>query len=227
MNLKRNKKVLVLVSILLVIIIFSTSLLTGCVSGMSPIGWSGIAVVDGTLYTGSKEGRLVSVDLNANNARRFAEAIKATTSGTSCIGGSACGGSVPAIAIYGTPAMAEVPVLGKLAYIAGYNGKIYAYTADTLQQRWIYPIEGYLQSIISGIVVAGNFLYFGCTDGYVYALDASTGVEKWKFNTGDQIWSTPTIDNNMLIIGSFNKTVFAVDANSGTESGDLLPLLPM
>jgi eukaryotic-like serine/threonine-protein kinase len=218
LNLKRNKKAFILVSILLAVIIASSIFLTGCVRGMSAIGWSGIAVADGTIYAGSKEGRLVSVDLNSNNARRFAEPIKSPASGgSSCFGGSACGGSVVAVAIYGTPALTEVPVLGKLIYIAGYNGKVYAYTADTLQQRWIYPIDGYLQNIISGVVISGDLLYFGCTDGYVYALDVSTGVEKWKFNTGDQIWSTPVIDNNLLIIGSFNKTIFAIDATSGTE----------
>jgi outer membrane protein assembly factor BamB len=108
-------------------------------------------------------------------------------------------------------------VLGKLVYIAGYNGKVYAYTADTLQQRWIYPIEGNLKPIISALVVSGDLLYFGCTDGNVYALDVATGVEKWRFATGGEIWSTPVLDNNLLIIGAFNKTVFAIDTASGTE----------
>ncbi len=219
MNLKRNKKAIALVSILLALVIVCSILFTGCVRGMSAIGWSGIAVSDdGLMYTGSKEGRLIAVDSNKNIVVDRADPIKvASTGGYSCFGGSACGGSVTAVAIYGTPALAEVPVLGKLAFIAGYNGKIYAYTAATLEQRWIYPIEGYLKPIISAVVISGNLLYFGCTDGYVYALDIATGAEKWKFNTGGEIWATPVIDNNLLIIGSFNKTVFAIDAATGTE----------
>jgi outer membrane protein assembly factor BamB len=220
LNFKRNKKALVLVSIILAIVVISATLLTGCVRGMSPVGWSGVSVADGTIYAGSKEGRLVSVDLNSNNARRFAEPIRTPSSGGSaCLGGSStsCGGGTPAVAIYGTPAFSEVPVLGKLTYIAGYNGKVYAYTADTLQQRWIYPIEDNLKPIISGVVVFGNMLYFGCTDGYVYALDTATGGEKWKFNTGSEIWATPVIENNLLIIGSFDKHIIAIDATAGTE----------
>jgi len=215
LNLKRNKKTFVLTSIILAVFIIIPVFLTGCVRGMSPIGWSGIAVADGTLYAGSKEGRLISIDSNKNTILVRAEAIKTASSG----GGTstACGGSAPAVAIYGTPALTEVPVLGKLVYIAGYNGKVYAYTADSLQQRWIYPIEGNLQPIVSAVVVSGDSLYFGCTDGYVYSLDVATGGLKWKFNTGGEIWATPVIDNNLLIIGSFNKTVFAIDANAGTE----------
>ena len=219
MKFKRSKK-LALVSILLAILLLSALLLTGCVRGLSPIGWSGVAVADGLIYAGSKQGRLVSVDLDANNARRFAEPIRAASAGGGACGlsgGTGCGGAPPAVAIYGTPALTEVPVLGNLVYIAGFNGKVYAYTADTLQQRWIFPIEGNLSSIVSAIVVSGDTLYFGCTDSNVYALDASTGAQKWRFTTGGEIWATPAVEDNLLVIGSFDNNIYGIDATSGQE----------
>jgi outer membrane protein assembly factor BamB len=198
-------------------------LLTGCVRGMSPIGWSGVLVSNGSLYAGSKDGRLISVDLS-NNSLLFAEPLRAvSTSGSSCSsisGGSACGGAPPAIAIYGTPATASVPVFGNLVYIAGYNGKVFAYDAKTLQQRWVYPVDGNLAPIISTIAISGNLLYFGCTDKNLYALDTASGAFKWKFTTGGEIWSSPVVDNNTVFISSFDKKIYALDTATGNKKWD-------
>jgi eukaryotic-like serine/threonine-protein kinase len=208
--------------LILLAVIGSILLLTGCVRGMSPIGWSGVLVSNGSLYTGSKEGKLVSVNLNTSPISVLsAEPLRAAPSGSSCsstgIGGGTCGGSAPGIAIYGTPAMANVPVLGDLIFIAGYNGKIFAYDAKTLQQRWVYPVEGNLAPIVSTIAISGDMLYFGCTDFNLYALDTATGNLEWKFATGGEIWSSPVIDNNTVFISSFDKKIYAVDATTGTK----------
>jgi eukaryotic-like serine/threonine-protein kinase len=220
LNFKRKKKLFIGVPFLLAFLILSSVLLTGCVRGMSPIGWSGVAAGDGTIYTGSKEGRLVSVNLT-NNAIMFAEPLRNPSSGSSCaLGGTdagSCGGAAPGIAIYGTPAFASVPVLGNLVYIAGYNGKVFAYDAASLQQRWVYPVEGNLAPIVSAITVSGNTLYFGCSDKNIYALDTATGGKKWQFATGGEIWSTPVVDNGIVFVISFDKQVYALDALTGKQ----------
>jgi outer membrane protein assembly factor BamB len=214
----RNKKTLIRVSVLFIVLLTCAVLLSGCVRGMSPIGWSGVLISGNTVYTGTKEGRLVSLDLSANNAKKFAEPLKAaSTGGSACgssSGGGACGGAPAAVAIYGTPATTNVAVFGDLVYIAGYNGKVFAYDAASLQQRWVYPVEGNISPIISAVVVSGNTLYFGGTDGIVYALDTQTGAEKWKYQTGGEIWSTPAIDNNLLFISSFDNKIYALDINN-------------
>jgi eukaryotic-like serine/threonine-protein kinase len=221
LNSKKNKKLLSGFSIiLLAILLIGILLTTGCVQGMSPVGWSGIATGDGIIYTGSKEGRVMSVNLNSNNAIVSAEPLKVQASGSACSSGStsgACGGASPAIAIYGTPALSNVPVLGNLVYIAGYNGKIFAYDAASLQQRWVYPVDGNLAPIVSAISISGNTLFFGCTDKNVYALDTATGGKKWQFATEGEIWSTPICDNDTVFVSSFDKFVYALDATTGKE----------
>ena len=150
----------------------------------------------------------------------MAETLKLPASGSSCSsssGGSACGGTAPAIAIYGSPAFANVPVFGDLVYVAGYNGKVFAYDVATLQQRWVYPVDGNLSPIVSSVIVADTTLYFGGTDGYVYALDTSTGALKWKHATNDQIWASPTVDNGTVFISSFDRKVYALDTATGDE----------
>jgi outer membrane protein assembly factor BamB len=59
-------------------------------------------------------------------------------------------------------------------------------------------------------------VYFGSYDNYLYALDANTGQEKWKFKTGDVITATPAAINNVIYIGSDDGYLYAID-NQGRE----------
>lgn len=223
MTLKWNRKLFTRVFILLAIILAMVLVFTGCVRGMTPIGWSGIAISDDVAFTGSKDGRLVSVNL-ATTSRMPAEPLRMASSGgfgcaTTGAGGGACGGSAPSVAIYGTPALAmDVPVWGNMVFIAGYNGKVFAYNADNVQQqRWVFPIEGNISPIVSGIIVNGDTLYFGGTDGFVYALETATGALKWRFETGGEIWASPAVQDDILVIGSFDKKIYALNAETGEK----------
>ncbi len=193
--------------LLLVILLVGGLAASGCIRGLKPIGWSGGVVADGTAFVGSVEGRLVAVDI-ADGARRWSDEI--TTAGS---GGFGCGASSVPVPFYGTPAVA-----GGLVYIGGYNGKMYAFDAASLQKRWVYPPEGNLQPVVSGPVVALGKVYFGGSDGKVYALQADTGLEAWEpFQTGGKIWSTPVIDGDTVYVSSFDKKLYALDANTGEK----------
>jgi outer membrane protein assembly factor BamB len=202
-----------------------------CVQGLIAVGWSGGAVDGDILYVGSEEGRLVSVDITGGRAPQFAEALKSSSSSGGLFGCSpmttGCGGT-PSVAIYGTPA-----VSGDLVYIAGYNGKVYAYAKDNLTLRWVYPRDSYLPSIVGGVVIADNIVYFGTSGGKydgedvggaVLALDAATGDPVWNspFITDEKIWATPLIDGDTLYVGSFDKKVYAVDTATGAEKWNYL-----
>ena len=215
LTLKWNKRTISRIAIIAILIVV-IALLSGCVRGMTPVGWSGVLVTDdGTAYTGSKEGRLVSVNLT-NYSRQFAEPLKAAASaGSSCSSLGACNSAAPVIAVYGTPVTANVPVLGKLVYLAGYNGKVFAYDAATLQQRWVYPVDANINPIVSSLVIDQDKIYFGDTDGNIYALNTSTGAFLWRYQTAGQIWASPVVANNVLIIGSFDKNIYALNATTG------------
>jgi outer membrane protein assembly factor BamB len=210
--LKSKVKWLLLLAVVLAIVLVAT----GCVRGLAPIGWSGGTVSGGTLYIGSEEGRLVAVNL-ADESRQWSEAIKAASSpglfGCSiATGGLGCGGGSAGVPIYGSPVASD-----NLVYIAGYNGKIYAYNAATLDSRWVYPREGYLASFVGGLVESGGKLFVGGSDDHVYALDAATGDKLWDFTTGDKIWATAAVDAGTVYIGSFDNNLYALDAADGHE----------
>ena len=60
-------------------------------------------------------------------------------------------------------------------------------------------------------------MYFGSSDGNVYALEAATGAVKWKFKTGDVVLSSPALADGTLFIGSWDTYLYALDATSGAE----------
>jgi outer membrane protein assembly factor BamB len=213
----KRKSVLVKALLLLAMLLVVAGGLTGvgCVRGLQPIGWSGAVVVGETLFVGSREGKLVAVDM-ADDSRQWSEPIQAASSG-SILGCSACAAGQSGVAIYGTPAVSEA--LG-LIYLAGYNGKVYAFNADSLQKDWVYPVDASLSAIVGGVVVASGKLYFGCADKNIYALDAEDGYLEWKFETGDKIWSTPAVADGTVYLGSFDKKLYALDAETGEEKWD-------
>jgi outer membrane protein assembly factor BamB len=184
-----------------------------CVSGMTPIGWSGGTVANNILYVGSMEGRLVSINL-ADQSRQWAETLKLPAQGGifgSCSSMLSCGGGTSRVPIYGTPVVSD-----DLVYLAGYNGRIYAYNTTNLASRWIYPRDGYLSSFVGSLIIDQGKLYVGCSDGWIYCLDAITGDFISGYQTGDKIWGTPTIADNTLLIGSFDKTIYAFNTSDLT-----------
>lgn len=142
--------------------------------------------------------------------------VRASSGGLSCI--PSCGGQQSsAIATYASPV-----VVGDLVYIAGVDGKVYAYQFEDGRLRtevlWTYPRqETPKYSIVGGMVVAGDKLYFASTGGTVYALTTAEGYLEWPYNINKKIWSAPAIEGDTLYIGSFDKKVYALDAATGVK----------
>lgn len=138
------------------------------------------------------------------------------------------GGPVPA-----TPAVA-----GGMLYVGSYDGKFYALDIRTGAPQWKFitggerrfeakglhgmqprsqtvadPYDVYLSSPVLG----GGAVYFGSGDGNVYALDATSGELKWKFQTGDVVHASPAYVDGVLFFGSWDSYFYAVDARTGIE----------
>jgi outer membrane protein assembly factor BamB len=157
-----------------------------------------VQIENENLYVGSIGGSLVGLN-KSDGSRLWTDVI--------------LGASEKEVAVYGSPVVAD-----GLIYVAGYNGKVYAISADTGALSWVYPREGNLETIVGGVVVSQGYVYFGSSDGKVYALDAVTGERAWlPFETGNKIWSTPTVSEDTVYVTSFDKKLYALDANTGSE----------
>jgi outer membrane protein assembly factor BamB len=198
LQIRRNGKWWGKVWLLLALLIVAGVVLCGC--GSAAKGWPGATVADGRLYVASLAGRLMGFSASDGSPLWLDE--EAGTLGTSESG----------VAIYGSPA-----VEGELVYLAGYNGKVYAFVAESGVLRWVYPREGNLASIAAGVAVSQGRVYFGCSDGTVYALDAATGDKLWSFEVGSKVWSTPTVAGDTLYVSAFDKKLYVLNTGDGSK----------
>ena len=54
-------------------------------------------------------------------------------------------------------------------------------------------------------------------EGNVYAVDAGTGIPKWRFKTGDVVHASPAISDGKVYIGKLDSNFYALDAATGKE----------
>jgi eukaryotic-like serine/threonine-protein kinase len=204
-----GKKIAGLVFLLAVVL--TVGLMSGCsFRGAATIGWSGGAVANDSVFVGANSGRLIAYNLTDNTTLR-ADALKPKpSSGLLSCASLGCGGGSAVVPIYGTPVIS-----GDSVYVAGYNGRVYAYKAENMAYRWNYPQDGYLGSFVGGAVVYNGKLFIGSADGKVYALDTATGTKIAEYKTGGKIWGTPTVDEatGTLFIGSYDKKLYALSTS--------------
>ena len=85
-------------------------------------------------------------------------------------------------------------------------------TADNL--LWRFKTGG---AIDSSPAVVNGIVYVGSRDHFVYALNAITGEQIWKFETGNQIeGSSPTVIDARVFVGSNDGCVYSFNASDGS-----------
>ena len=170
------------------------------------------AIVGGVAYVGSTDGNLYAIDASSGALK-----WKFETKGW----------------VVSSPAVASGVV-----YFESYDSNFYAVDAATGQLKWKFQTGGerhytakhihYLQPAaesmpdpwdfyLSSPSVWNGVVYFGSSDGNIYALDANSGELKWKFGTGDVVHSSPALADGTLYIGSWDTYLYALDAATGHE----------
>jgi eukaryotic-like serine/threonine-protein kinase len=170
------------------------------------------AVVAEVLYAGSNDHSLYALNANSGTLKwRFRTGGRVASS--------------PAVA-------------GGLVYFGSYDGYFYAVDVAAGSPKWKFQTNGErryagkhlhgadpvaetmpdpFDFYLSSPTVVDGTVYFGSGDGNVYALDASSGTQKWKFQTGDVVHSSPAVADGVVYVGSWDTYFYAIDAASGKE----------
>lgn len=105
---------------------------------------------------------------------------------------------------------------GDTVFVGSDDGFLRAVGLTDGVERWTLPM-GY--TVAGSPAVADGLVVIGADQ--LYAVDAATGTERWRFSTGgtdgDVIASSPAIADGVVYVGSDNGRLFAVDLASGTE----------
>lgn len=64
----------------------------------------------------------------------------------------------------------------------------------------------------SPVAGANGFIYVGCDDGGLYAVDTRTGVIAWKYLTEGSVQSSPAVLEKAVYVGSEDGSIYAFEA---------------
>lgn len=71
--------------------------------------------------------------------------------------------------------------------------------------------------ISGGLSVAYQSVYFGTEDGYVYALEESTGELKWKAGVKGEVISAPAVDAGVVLVNTTSGHLIALNPENGEQ----------
>lgn len=66
------------------------------------------------------------------------------------------------------------------------------------QVRKLWSFETINSTIEASPIVYGSTLYLGSSSDHLYAIDITTGTEKWRSDSTGYFRSSPAIENNLL-----------------------------
>ena len=209
--------------LLLLVMLVGVIALASCAGGIPARGWSGPTLEDNTLYVGTRDGRLVAISATDGTILWSSATIEAGRS-SSPLGCS--GGAISAV-FYGSPAVSDSQVY--IGAYAGNPGIVYSFVqGDSQPDRTLTSVrvgdkDVAIGAIVGSAVLGGGDLFFGDSNGRVYGLnDRLQPLWADPFKTDGKIWSTPAFDNGTVYIGSFDRKLYALDANTGQAKWEFL-----
>ena len=145
-------------------------------------------VMDGTVYFGSRDGALYAV--------------------TSETGELKWRNSEGASWVVASPAASDGVV-----YTGWSDALIFhAVDAESGAERWRFETG---HRVFSSAAVVGETVYFGNSNGFLFAFDIATGEERWRYQTGEAVRSSPAVADSVLYFGSDDGFVYALEAAVG------------
>lgn len=86
-----------------------------------------------------------------------------------------------------------------------------------VQEKWAFETGDDIRS--SSPAVVNGDVYVGSWDGRVYAIDAATGSKQWSTKIGDQVYSSPAVVDNTVLVSPLglesSNTLITLNSNDG------------
>jgi outer membrane protein assembly factor BamB len=77
---------------------------------------------------------------------------------------------------------------------------------------WRAPLPGPIRSTAA---VSDGTVYVGSAGGFLHALDALTGEERWRYEAGAAVHGSPAVLDGVVYVTDLNSTLHAVEAGTG------------
>lgn len=123
------------------------------------------AVLDGSVFVGSDDGFVYTLDARTGEQQWTFET--------------------------GGPVVSSPAVAGDTVYVGSNDGSVYALATDSGSKRWAFETGG---KVRSSPAVGKGHVYIGSDDGIVYGLDAESGENKGDQDIGGTISAAPAVE---------------------------------
>jgi eukaryotic-like serine/threonine-protein kinase len=144
------------------------------------------AVADATVYFADEDNLLFAIDIKTGKEKWRFKA----------------GGNIRSHAIS-----------GEQIYFSDADGKLYSANKNTGQLIWKATK---ISKVGSALAVDKGIIYYGGRDNLLYAVEAKSGEEKWRFKAGG-FCSAPVIAGEVVYFVSADKFLYAVENATGQE----------
>ncbi len=112
------------------------------------------------------------------------------------------------------PCTSAPQVTGGRAYVA-VGPQVHC--VDISNGNSVWQSAGTPAPIESSLRMSNSTIYFGCTDGKVYAINEWDGSPKWNYATGDKVQSSPIVYGGMCLVGSDDYKLHCIDTTTGLK----------
>ncbi len=100
-------------------------------------------------------------------------------------------------------------------YLSQYEGIFMSIDQVTGNTNWTYEDGGEPFAMIPAIY--GDYVVVGSDSGNLYCLDRESGIENWKFLTGNSVDAPVLINKDYAVFGSLDGYLYLVDLKNGKE----------
>jgi outer membrane protein assembly factor BamB len=161
------------------------------------------AVAEGGVFVGTASGRLYRFDL-ATGAKQWTYETAGVAMDSGKFGWDRN-------TLQSSPAVAN-----GIVYVGSRDGSFYAIDAKIGALRW--KSDYGVPWVITSPALANGKVYLGSSDGhFVASLDAETGKELWRTETGVLVWSSPAVAGDSVIAGDGAGRINAFDRTTGKQ----------
>lgn len=188
--------------------------------------YSSPAVVDGTVFIGSKSGFLFALSASDGSEQWRADLGDYIVRSSPAVIDDRVyiGAGYTLFALHSTngreawqsrtsfSGSSSPAIVDDVVYVASQSSTVYAFEATTGRLQWTFQTDG---PVFSSPSVAENLVFVGTDNGKLLALNIMTGQARWKLETDGGIFSSPAVVDDLVYVTTKKGKTYAVDVATG------------
>ena len=106
---------------------------------------------------------------------------------------------------------------GSSVFIGTSNGGMFCLNQSTGTINWSKEIS---KPVMASPATTKDKVFFAASDKRIYCFRVKDGSRMWDFETGDKIWSSPSVSeyDSIMFFGSLDSHIYGIDINTGQQT---------